>query len=644
MVIALVWHSNHKFVRHCKPPTKCKRWPPIFEGIVADIAIRSTRRNAPNRNIRGPQSALTDFLASHNISAQQIQQDYQQRLAEAERQRAAEASNADAEKENEDDDDSEDPVEKKKRKRKEEKALLKIKESKEFKRRKANQEFDEGSDDLDDDDIARNMMVKAKPLPGQLDNCEICEKRFTVTAYSGTGPDGGLLCTKCTKELKDERKKDEKANKKKTPALRGRKRQTESDRMMGDVKSGAKSLSDMCVRKVANVVNDIEEFGDLPEDILYRLSQILSKQRVLTPRVLDLFLRPDVDRINVYDCGKLETEDFQRIFGTMPHVETVNLRFAGQMKDGPLLYMADKCKKIRHLQLGATNLVSDPAWIELFNKLGPQLKSLKLSELNDSMKDETVEVLVKKCRKLKRLKIRSCIHMTEASLDSISTLTSLEHLTLAIAPDASSSTLVNLVTSLGPNLRTLCLENYQDLDDEVLDAMKQYCPKLSKIRIIGSTICHDKAFASLFDNNSPFPPLVYADVSENRDVDSMNPDGEDEDPIGFGTLSLPALLTHSASRLERLNLKSDRHISHETLLDCFDGVKKYHALKDIDLSFVRAVDDVVVSGIFKSCPNLAKLALFACFNARGAGIPRGIAVVGLPNAGDNIVQGDYNGT
>ncbi|EXJ65125.1 hypothetical protein A1O7_01465 [Cladophialophora yegresii CBS 114405] len=575
-----------------------------------------------------------------------IQQDYQQRLADAERRRTEGTENADAEKENENevDDDSEDPVEKKKRKRKEEKALLKIKQSKEFKRRKAVQELEEGSDvELDDDALARDMMRKAAPLPGQLDNCEICEKRFTVTPYSKTGPEGGLLCGKCSKELKDDEKREAAAKKKRVSAPKARKRQTESDRLMGDVKPGCKSLVDMCVRKVTNVVNDIEEFGDMPQDILDRLSQILSKQRVLTPRVLDLFLRTDVDRIIVYDCGKLETEDFQRIFGTMPHVENVNLRFAGQMKDGPLLYMAEKCKKIRHLQLGATNLVTDDAWVELFDKLGPQLESLKLSELNDSMRDETVEVLAKQCHNLKRLKLRSCSHMSEASINSLRALKSLEHLTLAVAPETSSSTLVELVSSLGPNLQTLCLENFQDLDDTVLEAIKQHCSKLSKLRITGSCLCHDNVFASLFDNDSPFPPLIYADVSENRDIDSMKPDGSDADAIGFGSLALPALLDHSGARLEHLNLKSDRHISHATLLEYFDGVKQYPALKDIDLSFVSAVDDVVVAGIFKSCPELSKLAVFACFNARGARIPRGIAVVGLPNAGDNILQGDYDG-
>ena len=565
-------------------------------------------------------------------------------MADAERQQAANNADAEAEKENEDDNDSEDPVEKQKRKRKEEKALLKIKASKEFKRQKFVQELEDSDLSINDDELARKMMASAKPLPGQLDNCETCGKRFTVTPYTKTGSMGGLLCVKCSKEIRDDEKKDAAAKKKKQIAApRVRRRQTESDRLMGDVKPGAKSLVDMCVRKVANVVNDIEEFGDIPQDILDRLSQILSKERVVTPRVLDLFLRQDVDRITIYDCGKLETEDFQRIFGTMPHVKIVNLRFAGQMKDGPLLYMADKCRKIRHLHLGATNLVSDPAWIELFNKLGPQLESLQLSELNDSLGDDTVLVLTKQCRNLKRLKLRSCTHMTETSIEHLSKLTSLEHLTLAVAPETPSSTLINLVTSLGPNLRTLCLEEFQDLDDLVLEAIADSCPNLSKIRITGSSICHDSTFADLFGPNSPFPPIVHADFNSNRDIDNMNPEGSAEDTIGFGSIAFSALLAHSAESLTRLNLKSDRHISHPALIDGFDGVKQYPALKDIDLSFVGAVDDVVMAGIFKSCPKLNKLAVFACFNARGTMIPRGVAVVGLPNAGDSILQGEVMG-
>ncbi|EXJ96253.1 hypothetical protein A1O1_01379 [Capronia coronata CBS 617.96] len=602
----------------------------------------ATRRAAALNRIRGPQSALTDFLASHNISAAQIHLDHQRRIQEHEqRQQEQNAGNAEDDNADAAGEDEEDPVERQKRKRKEEKTLMKIKQSKEFKKRKFEQKKEHGSDtEMDDDELARSMLAKSKPLPGQLDNCDICEKRFTVTPYSKTGPDGGLLCAKCSKELKDEEKKDAQANKKRASAPRGRRRQTESDRLMGDVKPGAKSLVDICVRRVANVVHDIDEFGDMPQSVLDRLSQILSKQRVLTPRVLELFLRPDIDRIDIYDCGKLEQEDFQKIFAYMPDVKFVNLRFAGQMKDGPMLYMVDKCKKIRHLQLGAANLVTDEAWLQMFQKLGPQLESLKLSELNDALGDDMVEELVKNCQNLKRLKLRSCSHMGEASVDALCALTKLEHLTLAVAQqETSAATLVKLITALGRNLRTLCLEDYPELDDSVLEAIKNHCNKLTKLRIRGTSPCSDAAFACIFDNNSGNPPLVYADLSDNRDMDNMNPEGPQDNPIGLGSAALEALMKHSGERLERLNLKSCRHISHDALINVFDGVKQYPELKDIDLSFVTQVDDVVMNGIFKSCPALAKLAVFACFNARQARIPAGIAVVGLPNAQDSIVVG-----
>lgn len=56
-------------------------------------------------------------------------------------------------------------------------------------------------------------------------------------------------------------------------------------------------------QEVANNIHDIEEFGDLPESLLKRLSQILSKRRIITSRTLDLILGSDLHSIDVYDCG-----------------------------------------------------------------------------------------------------------------------------------------------------------------------------------------------------------------------------------------------------------------------------------------------------------------------------------------------------
>jgi DNA repair protein RAD7 len=619
-------------------------------------------RRAANNRIRGPQSALTEFLAAQGISAADISTDFQRRLREAEEREAAE--NAEQNKENESDDDGEDPVERKKRKRKEEKALNKIKQTKEFKKRKFEEQRDAGSDADDDDTIARSMMAKKQKLPGQLENCEICEKRFTVTPYSKTGPDGGLLCGKCSKELKDDEKKAEKAAKKKPPQQRARKRQTESDRMMGDVKPGAKSLVDVCVRKVADVVNDVEDFGDMPEPLLDRMSQILSKKRVLTPRTLDLFLRDDVDHIDVYDCGKLETEDFERIFAHMPHLMSVNLRCAGQMKDDGLRLMIDKCQNVRHVQLGALNLISEDAWIELFHQRGAQLESLKLSELQGGFTDRAALELAQHCTNLKRLKLRGCSHLTEAAVQALSNLSNLEHLTLAVAQaDTTADTLIDLITKLGPNLKTLCLEGFDNDDDdddtpeddeeqdededeppaqkpnahdEILIAIRQHCTQLRKLRITGDSHCTDRAFAGLFSGWKN-KPLLHADFSECRWIDNNDPDGPADHPLGFAYHGFTALMKHSGATIRRLDLHSDRHISHAALTEAFDGKKRYPELRSIDMSFVSYVDEEVMAGIFRSCPQLSKLVVFACFNARGADIPPDVAVIGLPNAQDSIV-------
>ena len=56
-------------------------------------------------------------------------------------------------------------------------------------------------------------------------------------------------------------------------------------------------------QEVANNIHDVDEFGDLPQALLNRLSQILSRKRVITSRTLDLFLRSDLEAVNIYDCG-----------------------------------------------------------------------------------------------------------------------------------------------------------------------------------------------------------------------------------------------------------------------------------------------------------------------------------------------------
>lgn len=336
---------------------------------------------------------------------------------------------------------------------------------------------------------------------------------------------------------------------------------------------------------------------------------------------------------------ELEEDDFHKIFATMPYLERVNLRFAGQLKDKQLEYMMNHNKFIKHIHLDASNLISNEGWQNLFKTYGSQLESLKLSNLDYSLDDKSISVMAKHCTNLRRLKLKTCWLLGDDALSSISTLSNLEHLSLDFLKETSAAALLEVVDRLGPNLQSLSLSSFKNADDTVLDMIHQRCRRLSKLRFSDNCICTDTAFALLFTDWEN-PPLTYVDVSGTRDVDNANPNGP-EDPVGLASAGFQALMNHSGKHLETLNICSCRHISHTSLSAAFDGTRnKYPCLREFDISFHTSADDFLVLSIFKSCPALRKVIAFACFGIRDVSIPPGVALIGGLNAHHTTVQQD----
>jgi DNA repair protein RAD7 len=225
------------------------------------------------------------LFQANNISAQEIRDSFRDRVQRAE-QEAAQAGAADADNGEGPSNAGEDAAEaqaessamaaerSRKRKRNQDEAIAKIKKGKEYK--------------------------KSKPLPGQLENCELCNKRFTVTPYSKAGPEGGLLCTPCGKELTKENKASEKAKK---PVVRKGRRKIESNRLDGLIAGGPKSLQQLCIEKLAKHSEDIDELGEMPENIMNKISEIFSKSRAMNPTTMKLFLQPGMDKVAIHEAA-----------------------------------------------------------------------------------------------------------------------------------------------------------------------------------------------------------------------------------------------------------------------------------------------------------------------------------------------------
>ncbi|ORY11601.1 hypothetical protein BCR34DRAFT_483825 [Clohesyomyces aquaticus] len=528
-----------------------------------------------------------------------------------------------------------------KRKRNQEESIARIKKGKEAKKKAARKKKRGPDDDEDDDDYddMMDMYRKAKPLPGQLENCELCEKRFTVTPYSKAGPDGGLLCTPCGKSQTKDAKAAEKALKPVVP--RKARRKLESNRLDGITTRGAKPLQQLCIEKLANHSEDIDDFGEMPEAIMNRLSEIFSKKRAMNSTTMKLFLRPDMDTVAIHEAAYLETEDFNQIIAVVPEIKKLSLRNCCQFKDGNMEYLIEKAQQLNEIQLLGANLVSNDNWINLFSARGKNLKALKLEWLDAAFNDEAVQALIEFCPNLSRLKLERCKQLGVDSIRAIARAENLEHLTLRLCKEIPRNDLVELILAVGANLQTLCLENFMDSkeepDDDVLIAIRDTCTHLSKFRFTENHECTDAGFVNLF-TNWPNYPLRYIDVNSTRDMDNANPEGPEDFPVGLADVGFRAMMAHSGSRLEYLDIASCRHIAHETFTEVFDGEKQYPQLREINLSFCPVVDTQVVAGIFRSCPQIKKVVTFGCFGVSDVVVPKGIVLIGAPKAQDAIEQ------
>ena len=410
----------------------------------------------------------------------------------------------------------------------------------------------------------------------------------------------------------------------------------------------------------------------------------------------------------------LEKEDYIQLFAVVPHVEKVVLHNACQFKDDVMEYMIEKAVKLKHLHLYAANLVSNNMWSRFISEQAPQLETLKLQWLDASFEDWHVAELAQHCAgSLRRLKLELCRRLGAEAIRSISQMHALQHLSLSFSPAAEipTDTLVEMILKLGPGLQTLSLERFPDVNDEVLNAIRTSCPRLTKLRLSHNDVCTDGGFATLFSgwdaaaaaaagvnnatadtdvdmnvgvdmhpgkskstsknkntiktpkdryNHTAISPLRFADFSSNRDNngeedddnnnhnnnDNDNDNGTAIDPekvssssmIGLGSAGFTALMNHARHSLTHLNISSCRHISRAALMDvfCFGGgsfsgtgttgkdlyadapactgntfttpaiprTPHFPSLKHIDLSFLPTVDEVILQGIFRSCPAL----------------------------------------
>lgn len=516
-------------------------------------------------------------------------------------------------------------AEQEKKKKAQNQVIAKIKAEKAAKRRKENKGDD--SDDLDLDFLASSKV----PLPGQRDNCEECDQRFTVTPYSRTGPNGGLLCMSCSRDLDQKDKQGKKRKQRRSTGPVGKRRQVQSNIMDGNFQLGAPSLVSLCVNTLAKNAHLADSLENMPERSVDAIAQHFSRHRLVNPKTLPLFLQPQASTIQVYDCAYLSSQDLIKIFQTCPKLKHLTLRNAIQFKDEVMDFLLGRHIQLETLSLHGANLLSEDRWEKFLATKGEHLVKLSVWFTDRHFGDNIVSRLHSWCPKLERLKIDGNQELTSDGVKTIGKIQSLRQLYLRITQKITPKALVSLIRDVGAKLEVLVLADVPECNDEVLATIKAHCTSLRKLRVMESERVTDEGFADLFTNWDN-PPLKNISFTACRHLDSVVP-RDNPDKVGLCSDGFRAMIRHSGQKLKQLDITSCRHVERAAFEEVFSESKTYPHLLSIDVSFCEDVDDYIVGRIVRSCPALKELKVFGCMRiSQDVQPPRNAVLLGVPNA------------
>ncbi|KAI5119535.1 hypothetical protein M0805_002557 [Coniferiporia weirii] len=583
-------------------------------------------------NVRGPTSALTEFLRESGITSTL----FARRARQADRQAAAGPSNVNNDEDEEQaegtqagpqrgdtqaapeydsdnlDDDEEDykPAKKQKLSKKEE-AKLKAKEKAKKKKGKDDSESDSEEDEYTAlsrgaaNNRARAMASGAKPPIGNFENCAKCGKQFTVTRYTmAASPGPGWLCHECAKASgADPFKKPAAPRKRKAPGER-RKVTSFEDRDFP-------SLASLCINIVSQYIEDVEALGDVGSVNKTEIGRVLSKNRRLTIENAPLLYDVKNTELSFYDATKLGPNAFSTLASLNPFLESLRVDFCGRIDNEAVKYWGKHFSKIRRIELLGPFLVRPEGWQSLFVDC-PQLTGFLITQ-SPRFDIDCMSCLAQHCPGLTELRLSQIGLMNDDFLGHIERLENLTSLDLS-EPTKSLSTeaVVALLKAVGPKLTHLNLSKNNLLTDEVLT--EGFTPNL---RVLTSLVLNevpeitDGAMGAFFANTTNIP-MHHISLRRNHFL-------SDE--------ALNGLLEHSGAALTELDINSWKTVSNEALLKIGENAK---ALRKLDVGFCRQVDAFVIKEIIDGCEDIKDISVFAC-NKLAEGCPKkhGVIIRGI---------------
>lgn len=203
-------------------------------------------------------------------------------------------------------------------------------------------------------------------------------------------------------------------------------------------------------------------------------------------------------------------------------------------------------------------------------------------------------MLVTHCPNLEVLGLKRINVLSDATVRELSTLTNLKSLDLT-APGGivTDETVVPILQSTGAKLEKLILDGCVELGDPTFQAIIDNCPNLHHLSLALLDCITDECVVKGFNSWTRNPGLEILNLSR---------------CVGIKDGGVQAILSHSGASLEILNLNSLDELTQETINLFMDEENNIGGgLVDLDVGFVRCINDDIVYALSRSCKDLRTL-------------------------------------
>ncbi|KAI9498330.1 hypothetical protein BDB00DRAFT_867489 [Zychaea mexicana] len=484
------------------------------------------------------------------------------------------------------------------------------------------------SDSDSDDDYLSGSDTDNDPGPfsraprpsrrNQIVFCDKCKGRFARPLVSGTDIETENVCPSCLRGDGPNRKTQKRSAKKRRTNGGG----------LDYGRDKAPSLQDICIKVVAQNIEDVEAFGEIGPENLDKLAKIISKNRKLTAQTARLFLEPTVRDLALYDCTDVDETGLLNVAHFCPNLKSLKLLYCGQMTSNVLATYSTRLKNLKYIELSGPYLVMPDVWIDLIKSAGAKLEGFKLSHSFRFNRD-CLEALAEHCPNIKYLELSKINLFRDDWFDLIGKFDKLTTLKLAWPPEPkkqkiSSEAIVRVLKAAGQNLTELALPGLSKVSDSVLlKGILGNCPNLKDLDLCKCENITSGAVQKLFNEwKTSIPGCGLERLNISRCVAL-----DDE--------ALKAILLHSGRTLKDIDLHSLDNLSAyglEMIAGKFAkdvaGGKACEALATLNCSFVRSMDDFVLKLLLEACTSLQNLKVWGCNQLTNQIAPTKVRVIG----------------